>query len=735
MFKVPSKLQLKYVLSYMLIFLVPFSTMAFIFYQNSVSSLRGEIELSNINNLNNIKTITDSRLKELAKTAQLISFNPKLSSYMIKKSEFQSEAIKQLEKYKENSSIITDINLFFQNQNMIYSSKGLMSSDIFLRNQTGVPNISLSQELLTNEIMKIDSPHVSTNVKLFSHHPVFLYPLSSGSGNPYGSLVFELDETFFQEMIRNTLGSFEGNVFILNQNHEVIVTYSNNKDSSLKSADILKITNNKSGISEIKINNVNYSISTVKSETSSWSFATVIPTKQFFSKVSKFKTFIFLVIAFIVFVTSIISIYISLRQYHPIKNLIEFVKGKDTAYQLTSKNEFDSLQKSIENMYTNHENLHERFAKQEPLLRDQCLMMLLQGQMKAAEHARDLFESFQLHFENPYSFVMVASCPTSQLSDLSGLSQILSDINVYEVELINDNVMAYIANCETDQLVAKQQFLERFEKWLLEHEATAIIGVGETYKGKEQINRSFIEASAAHERGKGNKKCGITSFIEIKESHESLWLPNEHLLKLSHSYKQGNAKIAKESITCLFTWLKQNHSSILLSKHMKYDIMNTIMKTITDMNLSYYLEKFYYLTEIDSLEQLEEKLALFTDDICQVINRNKETQKNELQSNIFKYIADHFDQYDLSLEKLAGEFNLSTSYLSRFIKEETSITFSQYVWELRLNEVKNQLAQTKLPVKEIISEVGYIDVPNFTRKFKSAVGITPGEYRKLNSQV
>ncbi|MEH7275062.1 AraC family transcriptional regulator, partial [Neobacillus vireti] len=679
------------------------------------------------------------RLKELEKTATLISYDPKLTSFMISKIEFQSDAIRLLNKYKETSSIITDLYLIYHNQSLIYSSKGLMSRDTFLRNRMDFQHSN--QDILMDEIMKVNSPYISTSLKLFYNHPVFLYPLTSGSEHSNGLITLQLDESFFKELIKNTLGSFQGDVFIFNQMDEVIGRYSNNKVSSVEAADFIEIVNDKSGISEVKINNVNYSISKVKSETSNWSFVTVIPTEQFFSKVSEFKTFIFMVLFFIFIVTSIVSFYISLRQYGPIKKLIEFVQRKDTDYQVTNKNELASLQMSIENVFNSHEYLNDRFAKQEPLIRDQCLIMLLQGQMKAVEHAKELFESFDFNFDDSYFFVMTASFPQLHLSEINleelefRTNQLLADTKVYEVELINENLLAFIVNRKTDNPTEKQQFLNRFEQLLLELEPSIIIGVGETYKGKEQINRSFIEASAAHESGKLNEKQGITSFLHLKGSQESLWLPKEQLLKLSHSYKQGNAEIAKESTKALFAWLKQNQSSILLFKHMKYDIINTIFKTVTETDIHFNLEKLYYLTEIEALDQLEEKLAVFTDEICLEINKNKENQKYELQSNIFKYIAEHYNQYDLSLENVANTFNLSTSYLSRFIKEETSITFSQYVWELRLNEVKKQLKETKLPVKDIVSEVGYIDVPNFTRKFKSAVGVTPGEYRKLKSEV
>ena len=42
--------------------------------------------------------------------------------------------------------------------------------------------------------------------------------------------------------------------------------------------------------------------------------------------------------------------------------------------------------------------------------------------------------------------------------------------------------------------------------------------------------------------------------------------------------------------------------------------------------------------------------------------------------------------------------------------------------------VKNVSSIT--PIKEIAASAGYNDLTNFTRKFKSMEGVTPGEYRR-----
>jgi two-component system response regulator YesN len=51
-----------------------------------------------------------------------------------------------------------------------------------------------------------------------------------------------------------------------------------------------------------------------------------------------------------------------------------------------------------------------------------------------------------------------------------------------------------------------------------------------------------------------------------------------------------------------------------------------------------------------------------------------------------------------------------------------------------MEEVQRQLETTNDPLKDIIIRVGYVDTPNFIRKFKKETGYTPGQYRKLHNR-
>ena len=62
--------------------------------------------------------------------------------------------------------------------------------------------------------------------------------------------------------------------------------------------------------------------------------------------------------------------------------------------------------------------------------------------------------------------------------------------------------------------------------------------------------------------------------------------------------------------------------------------------------------------------------------------------------------------------------------------EQTGENLKSYITRLRMEEAKKLLTQTALPLYEIVSRIGYLDVSSFIRKFKKEVGMTPGEYRE-----
>lgn len=83
----------------------------------------------------------------------------------------------------------------------------------------------------------------------------------------------------------------------------------------------------------------------------------------------------------------------------------------------------------------------------------------------------------------------------------------------------------------------------------------------------------------------------------------------------------------------------------------------------------------------------------------------------------------------VTLELAAEECHLSASYLSHLFKEQSGITFSQYVLNQRMEKSRELLQQNDLKIYAIAEQLGYCNAKNFARAFKNFYGISPMEFR------
>lgn len=83
------------------------------------------------------------------------------------------------------------------------------------------------------------------------------------------------------------------------------------------------------------------------------------------------------------------------------------------------------------------------------------------------------------------------------------------------------------------------------------------------------------------------------------------------------------------------------------------------------------------------------------------------------------------------LEDLAKEYGISVSGLCHRFKTVTGSAVMAYLQDCRLASAKALLSGTDLPIGKIVEDCGFSDSSNFSRSFKSRLGMTPSEFRKL----
>jgi AraC-like DNA-binding protein len=78
---------------------------------------------------------------------------------------------------------------------------------------------------------------------------------------------------------------------------------------------------------------------------------------------------------------------------------------------------------------------------------------------------------------------------------------------------------------------------------------------------------------------------------------------------------------------------------------------------------------------------------------------------------------------------LARQIGVSIRQLNRIFLDYYSMTFKQKLTSYRIEQAKDLLMHTELPVKEISQRVGYLSESYFCKVFKESLGMTPLEYR------
>lgn len=100
-------------------------------------------------------------------------------------------------------------------------------------------------------------------------------------------------------------------------------------------------------------------------------------------------------------------------------------------------------------------------------------------------------------------------------------------------------------------------------------------------------------------------------------------------------------------------------------------------------------------------------------------------------SAILHYIRHHYQT--LTLTQLAEEFHYSKPHLCTLIRQNTGISLSELIKQIRMSRARDYLLNTDLPVLEIAEIVGYNSADHFSRVFRSTYSCSPQEYRRTNA--
>lgn len=98
-----------------------------------------------------------------------------------------------------------------------------------------------------------------------------------------------------------------------------------------------------------------------------------------------------------------------------------------------------------------------------------------------------------------------------------------------------------------------------------------------------------------------------------------------------------------------------------------------------------------------------------------------------------KYIDSNYFLSHFSLDSMAENLNLSSSYLSKLLKQETGLSFIDYLTSVRIRRAIDIMSDPTIKIYQIAELVGYNNQHYFCKAFKKITGFSPKEYRGGNN--
>ncbi len=227
----------------------------------------------------------------------------------------------------------------------------------------------------------------------------------------------------------------------------------------------------------------------------------------------------------------------------------------------------------------------------------------------------------------------------------------------------------------------------------------------------------------------------------LKKSNSPLVYPYEDeqelVLKIKSGDNEGARAVFKSLVNKLLLFEGGNLEVI---KARLLELVTIISRTAVEGGAS--LEKIFgmnldLITELNGITSIQ-LLSSWTDKIINHFSQNIFSSIYSGDSYLICQAIEHtHSNYmnKLTLQKLADYLHVSESYLSRLFKDETGISFTRYLNEIRIQRSKELLLNTKMTIVEIALFVGYEDQSYFTKVFRKLTGITPKKFRSQSGSV
>lgn len=755
-----SKVFINFLISYVIILVIPITLLSSFIYVRFVNTLKDEVVNSMTGMLSQVKDIMDGHINNINNISAQIDGNKRVSPLLydgiVDNTDLFPDvqnAIEELKKYKVANSVISDIMLFFREDETVINDSSKYDFTSFFSRYYVWQDKSIEE--IKNQISILQGPVITGAHPIYkdfilNSYITYMRPLPINYSSPVVTLIITINNSVIEHMVKKVLGNYSGTFYMIDGQGDIITTITFGGETiEFEEAHSIIESIVSQGISEYSAKGKDLLVTFAKSNTTGWKYAAFINSKPILMKVNYVKTTTVKIIFVSLLIGMFLAFLFSKKNYSKVKKIIDFISAHRHDRMGEYSSEWEFIDDTIANYVKENDTLQHRLDEQMPVMKSNFFTRLIKGRYSSISQIRSMMVFLDINLgKGPYVIILLSLNTDKDIKPelaqgvlrvtISSASEnFCKEIGSgYAVELDLDRIALLVS---MDRLKAAEydsglkEICDQIRTFVSDNFGiTVTVCLSSECTDLINIHKVYAEALTALDYQMIKGKDAVICFKEIDNriSNGYYYSFNEEKRILSY-LKIGDFEAIRRILDNVVDVIKHEPISLEVVKCIYFDIVNTAIKSLHELGLDFGEIKNLLpsLVYVDTIDEVCDEVCKFYEGICNRINSTKFSRTVELISNIVNYLNSHFDDKMISVDLVSEVFDVSASYISHVFKEQIGKNFTDHLHSLRLTKARELLKSTDSNIAIIADKVGYNSVHNFIRVFKRYEGITPTEYR------
>lgn len=729
-----NKLFLKYLASYLVVLLIPLAVFTMFISQSLMNVMRKQFVTENVQSLYQFETGIDNAVSRMEAVRDSLidtvdlDVPPELSDVVKAK-----ELIRSLKTFAVSNSVISDIAFYLYGDSYLYTSNSsylldnFFSKEYYYQDWTAEEFLKMLPELKTRTVRPEEWMELNGEYgKLIT----VMYPVEKHGKK--GVLMFMLHaEKMFPE---NRNAAF----FIRDdQGRMLLASYPPEFPKEQWDAqDWIRVLeeHEKPFVYEEGL------VSATVSDFTNWEYIKVSPISEVDEAMSAIQQSFLVIEALIVMVGAVLIWFNMRMSYSPLRILGRKLQSMGKVRRQGA----GEIWGAVETLAYENEKLRSQSLGTS---RNQFLHLLIKGKLQGREQFCEQVKELKMEGLSEryfYTVVWIVRPEMAARVTAEAVEKVLREedsgqkLSGYLREEGEHGKFVFVGtSADQDQIRLTRKVIEVQEKLCQSLETDVMAAVSRMEEGFESVPQCYMDAMvAADYRFIRGYRCVIDSTMVVLNGEIGTAYPQKLFDKLNYQIKNGDADKIQQSLTEIIGYVKNSRLPLYYAKGLCYQLINNISAIIEQLNHELTQQKrtrlayATVLADFETVDDLIEAVQNISLNICEFIRNEKNEEDSRMTGRIRRYLDSHIFDPNFAIQTMAAELGISLTSLSTFFKNQYGETLSDYVTRCRMQEAVRLLLEEERTIAEAVTEVGYLNVSSFIRKFKSIYGLTPGQYVK-----